>query len=148
MQMACPLGPPPPPRIRTYNPARKCAILNPFCKKRKRKENCAKSLEISAVSVPFIRSCNLFALAFFSFILVPFLPITLNRIYTIIQVKINFVKSFFYFFTLSKNNKVNPLKVLANKGQCKFQHVSKYFFFKLENTKIYIVQNSLITSKT
>ena len=71
--MECPLGPPPPPRIRTYNPARKCAILNPFCKKRKRKENCAKSLEICAVPMPFIRSCNLFALAS---ILVPFLPIT------------------------------------------------------------------------
>ena len=46
--------------------------------------------------------------------------IPLYRIYTIIQVKINFVKSFFYLFCVSEFSKCNPLKVLANKGQCKF----------------------------
>ena len=87
----------------------------------------------------FIRSC------FYSCSFSTYNP---YRIYTIIRVKINFVKSFFYFFTISKNSKCNPLKVLANKGQCKFWGVSKSFFFKLENTKIYIVQNSLIASTT
>ncbi len=46
--------------------------------------------------------------------------IPLYRIYTIIQVKYDFVKSFFYFFSISKFTLCNPLKVLSNIAQCKF----------------------------